>query len=65
MKFRQDLIKFSIGLFVGMSLFEVIMKGNIETKTLIGNAIGAILGGIVYAYWTNRRTRHEIFQKKR
>ncbi len=64
MKFRQDLIKFSIGLFLGMSLYEVIMEGNIEMKALIGNAIGAVIGGIVYAYWINRRTRHEIFRKK-
>jgi len=64
MKFRQDVIKFAIGLFIGMNLFQFIFEGGISTNKLIGNAVGSIIGGLIYAYWTNRRNRHEIFRQK-
>ena len=65
MKFRNDMLKFGIGLFIGMSLYHYFFKGDISTTTLISNAIGSVIGAVLYAYWTNRKTRHKIFRKKR
>jgi len=65
MKFRQDALKFGISLFIGLCLAEFLMKGNIATNSLVGNAVGAIIGGLIYAWWTNRKTKHEIFRKKK
>lgn len=64
MKFRQDLLKFAAGLFIGLSVMELLSEGNISVTKLVGNAIGSIIGGLVYAWWINRKNRHEVFRKK-
>ncbi len=64
MNFQQDLIRFGSGLFVGMSLFHFLNEGTLSTSNLISNVAGGIIGGFIYAYWRNRRTKHDIFRKK-
>jgi len=65
MKFRNDLLKFGAGLFIGMSLYQLLFEGGISNSDLLGNAIGGLLGGLIYAYWTNRKYKHEVFRKKK
>ncbi len=65
MKFRNDLLKVGSGLFIGYSLFQFIFEGSLPMNALISNAIGGLIGGAIYAWWVNRKTRHEIFRKKR
>ena len=62
--FQQDLIKFASALFIGMSLYRFFDEGNLSVDTLISNAVGGVIGGLIYAYWNNRKTKHEIFRKK-